>query len=141
VVAGSLGARGARRARRLFDARRKSKQRGIDEALSQAKTAEKKGDGGAVAAQLERALYLAIERATALKARAVLLGDLPAELERHGVPGALAAEVGAALSSLETLRFSPDGAAEQRDLAARATTAIQKLNRLSPPPRAPVVEV
>jgi hypothetical protein len=140
VVAGSLGARGARRARRAFAARRRSKERGIDEALSQARAAGQKGDGALAAAQLERALYLAIERATALKARAVLLGDLPAELERRGVPSELAAQVGALLSSLETQRFSPTGAAEHRGLTERATAAIRQLNRMSPPPGAQVVE-
>jgi hypothetical protein len=133
VVASSLGARGARRARRFFSARRKGKERGISEALSQARAAGKSGDGAAFAAQLERALYLAVERATDVKARGVLRGELSPELERRGVPNDLAAEVSALLSSLEALRFAPDGAAEQRDLGDRAVAAVRRLNRLAPP--------
>jgi hypothetical protein len=136
VVATSLGARSATRARRWLGERRRSKERGIDEALAEARAATQKGNGAVAASQLERALYLAIERATELKARALLVGELPAELERRGVQVELATRVGALLSSLETLRFSPDGAVDHGDIAERAAAAVRQLGRIPSPSRA-----
>ncbi|HEY3593870.1 MAG TPA: BatD family protein, partial [Polyangiaceae bacterium] len=133
VVAGSLGARGARGANRYLKKRRSSKERGIDEALSQARAALGKRDAGEVASQLERALYLALERATDLKARGVLRVELAPELERRGVPADLAAESAALLSALETSRFAPEGAAEHRELVERVASAVKRLHRIVPP--------
>ena len=132
VVAGSLGARSARRARRFFVARRQSKDRGIDEALAQARAAGQKGDRALSASQLERALYLAIERAADLRARALLAGELPAALERHGIAPDLAAEVGAVLASLEVMRFSPQMAADSGEVDERAVSVVRRLRRLAP---------
>jgi hypothetical protein len=133
VVAGSLSARGARRARRFFVARRSSKERGIDEALGKAKTEARAGRSAPAASELERAVYLAVERATALRARAFLVAEIPAELERRGVPSDLAGQVGELLASIEVTRFSPDGAAGAGDLVERGSVIVRQLGRLTPP--------
>jgi hypothetical protein len=130
VVAGSLGSRGLRRARARLAARRASTENGIDKALAQARDARKRDDSAALAAALERAVYLAIERATALKARALLLDEIPTALEERKVPRELAAEVRDLLSSIEATRFTPDAAPRAGELADRVAGALRRMSRL-----------
>jgi BatD DUF11 like domain len=132
VVASSLGSRGVRRLRARFTARRRSAERGIDQALNQARSAAKADDRSSALGPLERALYLAIERVTGLKARALLIEDVPAALQERGIDSELAAEIKGVLGSVEAARFAPDGAASARELVERAEGVVRKLGRMAP---------
>jgi hypothetical protein len=79
-----------------------------EKALADARAAEERGDTTALLGAVERAIHLAIEAATGLKSRGVLLADLAAELERLGVRAALARDVEAALTACEAIRFEPE---------------------------------
>ncbi|MEO7328020.1 MAG: hypothetical protein ABI193_05545, partial [Minicystis sp.] len=83
-------------------------------------------------AAVERSIHLAIDAATGLKSRGVLLADLPAELEERGLSEALAGEVGEALAACETIRFDPEGNAAARDLLGRSRTIVNELARRKP---------
>jgi hypothetical protein len=132
VVAGSLGSKGARRLRSWFAQRRTAAESGIDGALAQAREARKKDDPRMLAGALERAVYLAIERATGLKARALLLDDVPRALEERSVPSELAQEIRELLSSIEAIRYTPDVAPRAGDLADRVARAVRRMGRLPP---------
>ena len=94
----------------------------------------------ALAAALERAVYLAIERVTALKARALMHRPVPAALAERGVAVDLAAEIKRELATIEAARFVPDlpgdgaGAAalSLRDLFDKAEAVAHKVGRMPP---------
>jgi hypothetical protein len=132
IVASSLGSRGVRRLRGRFAARRESAERGIDQALAEARGAVKVDNRVTALGPLERALYLAIERVTGLKARALLIDDVPAALEQRGIDAELAAEIKGVLGSVEVARFAPDGAASARELFERADAVVRRLSRMGP---------
>jgi hypothetical protein len=132
VVVGSLGSRGMKRMRSEIAARRAGAERGIDKALAEARTAKKRGDRMVLAASLDRALYLAIERATGLRARALLLAEVPRALEERHVPAELAAEAGRVLADVETFRFVPDGGPDVDALVDHTAAVIRRLARVSP---------
>jgi hypothetical protein len=129
AFAGSLGLRKAR-ARRLAGAESKSAL--AEHALADADDAEAAGDMKALAAALERAVHLAVEGATGLRSRGVLIADLPRELAPLGVAPALADDVRDALLAVESIRFDPDGAAAARDLGERARRVVHELAQLTP---------
>lgn len=131
VVVGSLGSRGMKRMRSELAARRGGAERGIDKALAEARDAKKRGDRMVVAASLDRALYLAIERATGLRARALLLEEVPRALEERHAPSDVAAEVGRVLAAVEAFRFVPDGGPDVGALVDQAAAVIRRLGRLS----------
>jgi hypothetical protein len=139
VVATSLGSDGVRRLRRRFAARRRSAERGIDQAMAEARTATKSEARAAALGPLERAIYLSIERVTGLKARALLLDDIPAALEASGLAADVALEIKGALALVEAARFAPDAA----DAAAPAVKSmfekieavVRKLGRMPPSPK------
>jgi hypothetical protein len=132
VVVGSLGSRGMKRMRSELVARRAGAERGIDKALAEAREAKKRGDRMVVAASLDRALYLAIERATGLRARALLLEEVPRALEERHVPADVAAETGQVLAAVEAFRFVPEGGPDVDALVDGAAAVIRRLARLSP---------
>jgi hypothetical protein len=132
VVVGSLGSRGVKRMRAGLAARREGAERGIEKALADAKEARRKSDRMQIAGALDRALYLAIERATGLRARALLLAEVPRALEERAVHADLAVEVGQLLGAIESLRFVPDGGPDPGDLVDRASAAIRRLARVTP---------
>lgn len=100
-------------------------------ALREADEAAAGGDVKETAAAIERAVHRAIEAATALRSRGVLLSALPDELERAGVPRELADRACKVLSTCASVRFDPalDNAAAATDLAARARTLTADLAR------------
>lgn len=99
-------------------------------ALRDAHKAEKQGDLKAMCAALERAVHLAVEGATGLKSRGVLLAELPGELEKRGLGQPLAAAAAGVLASSEAIRFEPDpDTARARALAAQARTVVADLKR------------
>ena len=126
AFAGSLGLRKARE-RRATSA--DSKRALADKALDEAAEAEARGDTKALAAALERAIHLAVEDATGLKSRGVLVANLPGELEPLGVPSDLAEEIRAALLACESIRFDPDGASAH-DLGDQARHVVRELGHL-----------
>jgi hypothetical protein len=129
AFAGSLGLRKAR-AKRAASA--ESKITLAEKALDEAHDAEAQGDMKALAAALERAIHLAVEGATGLRSRGVLIADLPGELEPLGVAPDLAEDVRAALLAVESIRFDPDGADAARDLGERARRVVRELAQTTP---------
>jgi oxygen tolerance protein BatD len=97
-----------------MSARRGSLATAQEQALSQLTSAVRAGDAAASANAAERALFVAIERATLLKARGVLKKDLPARLTQAGVRRELAERAAELLGRCDELRF----AGEAVDLAA-----------------------
>jgi hypothetical protein len=130
AFAGSLGLRKAR-ARRAASA--DSKRALSEKALDEAAEAEARGDTKALAAALERAIHLAVEDATGLKSRGVLMADLPRELAPLGVAPELAEEIRAALVACEAIRFDPDGASA-RDLGEQARHVVRELGAFEAAP-------
>ncbi|WP_437587164.1 BatD family protein [Sorangium sp. So ce1000] len=92
-------------------------------AQREAEEAAAQGDLGATAAAIERAVHRAIESATGLRSRGVLLAELPDELGRRGVPGPLSARACEALAACEAIRFEP--AAQDGGTAAAAALVEQ----------------
>jgi hypothetical protein len=123
AFAGSLGLRKAR-ARRAAGA--DSKRALSEKALDEAAAAEARGDTKALAVALERAIHLAVEDATGLKSRGVLMADLPRDLAALDVAPELAEAIRAALVACEAIRFDPDGASA-RDLNEQARSVVREL--------------
>ncbi|WP_438004815.1 BatD family protein [Sorangium sp. So ce321] len=92
-------------------------------ALREAEEAAAQGDLKATAAAIERALHRAIESATGLRSRGVLLAALPGELGQRGVPEALSARACEALAACEAIRFEP---AEQEGGGGAAAALVEK---------------
>lgn len=111
-----LSAFAARARRRLAERRRSDAESAGARAEAALAEASKAADGAAVAACLERALHLAIEDATSLRSRGILLSELPAELTRAGVGEALAKDLAALLARCDAARFAP-----QQDASANAS--------------------
>jgi hypothetical protein len=136
VVATSLGSSGVRRLRGRLAARRKGAERGIDLAMIEARTALRGGALSNALGPLERAMYLAIERVTGLKARALLLDDVPAALEKCGLAPDLALEIKGALALVEAARFAPDAADASappaKSLFEKIEPLVRRLGRMPP---------
>src|SRR5262249_2183288 len=120
VGAFSLSAGAARRLAARRATAKDSPAALAQKALAAARAAEKAGDVKALAAALERAVHLAVEGATGLKSRGVLLADLTDELVEHGLPSQLAEQATTALSACEAVRFDPSPTAQTtHELGAR----------------------
>lgn len=101
-----------------------------ERALKDAEQAEQQKDAKELAAALERAVHNAVEHATKLKARGVLLRDLPGELGARGLDADLSARVCEVLSACETIRFDPAATPEAiQDLRARGVSITRDLTR------------
>jgi hypothetical protein len=136
VVLGALGQRGFRRVLGRVAANRKSRQRGVQRALADARAADAQSRTAELAAALDRALHLAIEEGTLLKARALLNAEIPAALEARGVAVELAQECGALLAAIDAARFLPEPSASLREFlprVERATRALLASSRASGP--------
>lgn len=77
--------------------------------LAEAKGLLRSGDNSGYLRALEALLYETIERTTGLKARAILKDHLARELEKRGLEGSLAMELGAFALALDTARFDSSG--------------------------------
>jgi hypothetical protein len=130
VVLTAAGVRRARTLREQWKQRQKSPARTADEALAVARAAGKRGDVGAMAGALDRALYAAIERATGIRARGLLLDELPPALVARGIEDDLSRGVRDLLAAVQTARFTPNAGAAS-DLVARTTDTVRKLGRMS----------
>lgn len=132
VVGAFAGSLGLRKARAKRAASAESKITLAEKALDEAHDAEAQGDMKALAAALERAIHLAVEGATGLRSRGVLIADLPGELEPLGVAPDLAEDVRAALLAVESIRFDPAGAGAAHDLGERARRVVRELAQTTP---------
>ncbi|WP_437935460.1 BatD family protein [Sorangium sp. So ce341] len=132
------GARLARRARERRAAGATSPARLAAVALGEAEEAAAQGDLGATAAAIERAVHRAIESATGLRSRGVLLAALPEELGQRGVPDALSARACETLAACEAIRFEPAarggsaGAAAAAALVEQGRAVLTELARWKP---------
>jgi len=126
----SAGARAARKAKARRALAKSTPATLAQVALQEARKAEANGDVGALAASLTRAIHFAVEGATGLRSRGVLVADLPAELEQRGLSAELGEEIAGALAACEAVRFDPSGEARTRqDLAARVRALVAELGR------------
>lgn len=91
--------------RRLAD-RRGSLNSALDDALNQLAQVTRAGDAAKSASAAERALFLAIERATGLKARGVLKVELASALAEANVPAAVGSQAAELLGYCDELRFA-----------------------------------
>ena len=101
-------------------------------ALAEARQALASGDARAAIAGVERALYTALEQATALKARAVLRADLPRELSRAGLPSELSERAAGLLDACGQLRFAGSDTAGVQAVLGDADALIKQLVRRAP---------
>ncbi len=124
----TVAAAGARRLRARRAAGASSPARLANVALDEADRARERSDAKDLSAAVERAIHHAIEAATGLKSRGILLDDLAAELERADVPEDLAARTRGLLDEASALRFDPGAtAASLEELARRGRTLVREL--------------
>lgn len=117
------GDRLVRRARERRAAGASSPARLAAVAQEEAEDAATQGDLKAAAAAVERAVHRAIEAATGLRSRGVLLAELQGELGQRGVPETLSVRACETLAACEAIRFEP---AEQEGGAAAASALVEK---------------
>ncbi len=126
VLLGYAG-RWIRRARDRMAARSSEPEHLARRALGELKDAV---DAASVAAIAERAVHHAIEAATTLKSRGILLENLQRELVARGLSGALAERIEAVLDACAILRFKPGAsAADAADLERDAAALVADLLR------------
>jgi hypothetical protein len=127
-VVGLGGAQALRDARQRRQASRTSASTLGAQALREMERAG--DDAKRLASAVERALHHAVEAATGLKARGVLLVELPRELAARGVPAELAERTRAALEACASIRFDPAATATMRDeLSSEARIVSRELGR------------
>jgi len=100
-------------------------------ALDALREMSKAGDIKSAAAKAEKSIHLAIEAATQLKSRALLLEELRDQLAERNVDEDLAQELLAVLEACSSARFEPD--AEEgaiADLTRRARGLVKRLLKL-----------
>jgi hypothetical protein len=129
LVAGAFaGSVGLRKARERRAAGADSKHALAEKALDEAAEAEARGDTKALAAAVERAIHLAVEDATGLRSRGVLMDNLARELAALGVEADLAEAVRASLLACESIRFDPDpDGAAARGVSDEARRVVHEL--------------
>src|SRR5690606_25342150 len=97
----------------------------VADELSGAQTKLRQGDRDGALASIERALFLGIENATGIKARAVLRDQLTSTLVQAGLKAELASRVAPLLTQLEAARFTQQGDVDA--LVTTARTLVQSL--------------
>jgi hypothetical protein len=121
----------ARLLRRRLAERRGSLTSALEQALSQLATATRDGHAANVASAAERALFVAIERATGLKARGILKTELAPSLVRAHVPRELAEQAAQQLARCDALRFAGE-AEELVSFSALVRAICQQLGQRKP---------
>lgn len=129
VAVGSAGLHGVGSLRRKLAERKASPEAALDRALAEARAARAAGDARGAAAAIDRAMYVSIEAATGLKARALMLDEVPDALTARGVDDALAARVREVLGGTEAVRFLPDEAPPLDRLIDEARAIGRELRR------------
>ncbi|HXK19965.1 MAG TPA: BatD family protein [Polyangiaceae bacterium] len=107
--------------------RKASLSSALDEALAQLAASARAGDATGSAGPAERALFIAIERATGLKARGVLKAELASALARAEVQSDVAERAARLLDDCDQLRFAGE-AVELLSFAAEVREICQKLS-------------
>jgi hypothetical protein len=128
LSAAGLGA-AARRLRRRLSEREDSPATLARRALGEASRAAAGGDLGRTASALERAVYFAIEWATALRARAFMRSELGGALERAGLGSALAARSVELLERIAEMRLGSMDAQAAVDTLRQAEALVRELVR------------
>ncbi len=113
--------------------RRLSERRGslavaLDEALAQLASATHAGNAASSASAAERALFLAIEKATGLKARGVLKAELAGALDKADVPREIAEQAAGLLGRCDELRFAGE-AVDLASFSAEVREICRKLDQ------------
>jgi hypothetical protein len=120
----------SRRLRARRAAGKTSPMRLAQDALADADRAADRGDAKDLGASVERALHHAVEAATGLKSRGLLLDELALQLEGKGIDAELSAEVRATFEQAQTIRFDPGASAGSLgDLARRGRKLVGELAR------------
>lgn len=127
AIAGIAGFEGLRRLRSGLQRRRTSHRTLAASALEDARKAPSPKEA---AAAIERAVVLAIEGATGLKARGVLKDSLVPELTAKGIPERVALRAKDTLAACDHARFDPLAAAEVK--LEEAESLVADLLRGSP---------
>jgi hypothetical protein len=118
--------------RRRLAERRGSLASALDDALAQLAQQTRAGDTAATAGAAERALFLAIEKATGLKGRAVLKTQLASTLVNAAVPRDVAEQTAVLLARCDELRFT-GAAVELASFGAEVREDCQKLAQHAAP--------
>lgn len=127
ALAGIAGAELVKRGRARLRSQRSSPRTLAASALDEAKKAKAAGDGRAVAAAVERAVVLAIEGASGVRARGVLKEELASELVACGITQAVAERSARLLAECDRARFDPLAAAA--DLVSEGESLVRDLFR------------
>jgi hypothetical protein len=122
-----------RRARSRLRAREASKLKKARAALGEAKSMAKDGKQGDAASEIERALYLALEGVSGVKARGLLRHELPGALAAVGLSDELGQNAVRLLERCDSMRFTKDDAIGVEDLLDRADQFLSALGKLEPP--------
>jgi hypothetical protein len=99
-------------------------------ALNQAETAATQADGPQAASAVERAVFLALEAATGLRARGILRSELSQALVRSGLTPESANETHAILEACDALRFVADETSQPEELVTRGRRHVNELLRV-----------
>jgi hypothetical protein len=130
VLAGAGLLRAGKQLRERWGTRRATPARRALSELETAAAHARSNDLALTSAAAERALHLALEGATGLKARGVLRSQLAATLQTRGLPREAAEEVVNVLESLELARLVQGHAeGEASTLLKRTETLVQSLVR------------
>jgi hypothetical protein len=124
VVSGGVSM--SRRVSRRFQERTRARQAQASAAMRSAREALARGDEPAAASAIERAVFLAIEGVTGLRARAVLKDHLTRELTLAGLSATLSQETASVLSACDDLRFA-SGNYPAPELVKRAEKLVGQL--------------
>ena len=116
--------------RRRLTERRGSLASALEETLAQLAQQTRAGDSAGTAGAAERALFLAIEKATGLKGRGVLKAQLADALTDAQVPRDVAEQTAALLARCDELRFT-GAAVDLTGFTAEVSEACQKLAKRS----------
>ncbi len=131
VTATGISVRLGQRLRRRLATRRKDATSLAARALGEAEKALARGEAKAAAAEAERALFLAVEGATGLKARGFLRDELVSKLDAGGIDADTARQLSEVLTQCETARFTGDSAtSETGEIIEQSKDLVEKLARL-----------
>lgn len=125
----------ARTLRARAAARKGSLAAALGDSLAQLDRAAASGDAAATVGAAERALFLAIEKGTGIKARGVLKADLARSLAEAQVPADLAERAASLLGRCDELRFAGE-AVDLASFGVDVREASQKLGALKASQRA-----
>jgi hypothetical protein len=113
----------------LLSQRRDSLKRRTLEQLQTARSLLASGDSAGAASAVERALYIAIEAATGLRARGIVRGELAHELTHVGLTTPDADTAVAVFDACDMARFTEGASVQLKEILERADSLTQALCR------------